>query len=316
MPSLTQLEYITAVDSLRHFGRAADRCHVTQPTLSTQIQKVEAEIGYPIFDRLKKPVVPTSRGRRFIAQAQVLLNEHRKLIALSRREGATLSGELRLGVIPTVAPYLIPRFLESFGTALPDVALTIDEVQTDSILDRLRDNQLDAGIMATPLGITGLSEHPLFYEPFSLYVGRGEDLNKRRRIREDDLDPRRMWLLGDGHCLRNQVVRFCASKHTGGVFANVRFEGGTLETLRHLVRQSRGYTLVPELFVETLTAAERRDYVRDFENPRPSREVSLVYRRDQWKGDLLTALAQLITATIPEPLRTRDPRRHDVLKVR
>lgn len=316
MPSLSQLEYIVAVDKHRHFGKAADACHVTQPTLSMQIQKVEEEIGYPLFDRLKKPVVPTAKGQRFISQAKILLHEHHKLLDLSRNQSGELSGEFRLGVIPTVAPYLLPLFIESFSKSYPKIHLFIDELKTDTILKMLAEDALDAGILATPLHEPGLKERPLFYEPFYLYASKDSPLNSRKRIKEDDLDAQHMWLLEDGHCFRNQIVRYCSLQGQDGVFPNVQFEGGNIDTLRHLVRKSQGYTLVPALFVETLSEAEKRDYVREFERPQPVREVSLIYRRDQWKSDILEALASTIIKGLPPELRKESTRKQQVIGVR
>ncbi|NJL25342.1 MAG: LysR family transcriptional regulator [Calothrix sp. SM1_5_4] len=289
---------------------------MTQPTLSMQIQKVEEEIGYPLFDRLKKPVVPTDKGQRFIAQARVLLHEHQKLIDLSRSQGAELSGEFRLGIIPTIAPYLLPRFIQAFSRDFPKVRLFVDELKTDAILKMLAEDTLDAGILATPLHEPGLRERPLYYEPFYLYVSKRNPLNARKRIREDDLSGEQMWLLEDGHCLRNQIVRYCSLNRTEGVFPNVRFEGGNIDTLRYLVRGSQGYTLIPALFKETLSDAEIRDNVREFERPAPTREVSLVYRRDQWKADILKALEECVRRNIPAELAKRDPKRQEVLDVK
>ena len=316
MASLTQLEYIVAVEKLRHFGKAAQLCHVTQPTLSMQIQKVEEEIGYLLFDRLKKPVVATAKGAKFIAQAKVLLHEHHKLLELSRRQNATLSGEFRLGVIPTLAPYLLPLFIESFSREYPEVNLFIDELKTDMILGMLGEDQLDAGLLATPLNEPGLKERPLFNEPFYLYVAKGHPLHARKRIREEDLRGEDMWLLEDGHCFRTQIERYCAVRNRASVYPNVKFAGGNIDTLRNLVRKSQGYTLVPALFVETLSEAERRECVREIERPTPVREVSLIYRKDHWKKDILESLAQTITKQLPARLRDLDPRRQEVIGIR
>jgi LysR family hydrogen peroxide-inducible transcriptional activator len=316
MPSLTQLEYIVAVDATRHFGRAADQCHITQPTLSMQIQKVEEEIGYPLFDRLKKPVVPTAKGERFIQQAKILLREHNKLMDLSKREGGELSGELKLGVIPTIAPYLLPLFIGHFSKKYPKVQLSIDEMKTDQIIGALREDRIDAGILATPLLESGIKEKPIYYEPFQLYVSKSNPLNARKRIKDEDLSGDSMWLLADGHCFRNQIARFCSLKNQDGVFPNVHFEGGNIDTLRNLIRKSQGYTLVPALFTDSLPEAEKRDYVREFEKPVPAREVSLVYRRDQWKSDILQALEESIRERLPEGLQEHDPKRQQVLDVK
>ena len=315
MPSLTQIEYIVAVDKHKHFGKAADDCHVTQPTLSMQIQKVEEEIGYPLFDRLKKPVVATAKGQRFISQAKVLLFEHHKLMDLSRQQGTEMSGDLRLGVIPTIAPYLLPLFLESFSKQFPKIQLVVDELKTESIISMLKDDQLDAGILATPLHEAGLKERPLYYEPFYLYVSKSHPLNARKRIKESDLDGNEMWLLADGHCFRQQIVRYCSLKNNEGVFPNVQFEGGNLDTLRNIIRKSKGYTLVPALFVESLSEAEKRDFVRPFESPVPTREVSLIYRRDQWKSDILNALSESVAKKLPPELQNFDAKRQEILAV-
>lgn len=315
MPSLTQLEYITAVDKFRHFGKAAEHCHITQPTLSMQIQKVEEEIGYPLFDRMKKPVIPTGKGARFIHQAQILLREHRRLMDLAKSQEHEVSGDFRLGVIPTVAPYLTPLFIEAFSRTYPKVQLSIDELKTETILRRLQDDTLDAGIMATPLKEEGLREQRLYVESFFLYVSKHHALAERKRIKESDLDGKDMWLLEDGHCFRSQIMRYCSLKSRDGVFPNVQFEGGGMDTLRYLIRKSRGYTLVPALFVDLLHESERREHVREFERPVPAREISLVYRRDQWKSDIIKALSETVRDQLPRELIDADPKRQEILAV-
>lgn len=316
MPSLSQLEYIVAVDKHRHFGKAAESCHVTQPTLSMQIQKVEEEIGYPLFDRMKKPIVPTAKGARFIQQAKILLREHQKLVELSKNQTDEVSGEFRLGVIPTIAPYLVPHFIETFSREFPKVQLSIDELKTGTILQRLNEDSLDAAIMATPLHEEGLKERRLFVEPFYLYVSKHHSLNGRKRIKEEDLDGSQMWLLEDGHCFRSQIIRYCSMQNKERVFPNVQFEGGNLDTLRYLVRKSQGYTLVPALLVDNLSESEKRDYVREFERPTPAREVSLVHRRDQWKSDILKALEDTIVKKLPKEILDYDPKRQQILEVK
>ncbi len=317
MPTITQLEYIVTVERLRHFGQAAKTCHVSQPSLSMQIQKVEDEVGFSIFDRLKKPVLPTPKGERFIAQAKLLLNEYKKLLNVSQREQGVISGEFRLGIIPTVAPYLLPHFIGQLSAAYPKLNLKIDELNTESILRGLRSDQLDAGILATPLHETGLIEKPLYYETFHLYVSSSHKLAQRKRIREDDLDGSEMWLLQDGHCLRNQIIKFCSLKSESGVFKNIQFEGGNLETLRYLVKSSVGYTLLPQLFINTFSGAERSAHVRDFESPAPTREISLIYRRDEWKSDILDAIEKTIGQHLPPGLSAElKKNKSEVLEIR
>lgn len=314
MPSLTQIEYIVAVEKLRHFGKAAKACHISQPTLSMQIQKVEEELNFPIFDRLQKPVLPTEKGRRFIEQAKVLLHEHQKLLQISKQDENTVSGEFRLGIIPTLTPYVIPLFIEEFSKRYPRVQLTIDELKTDSIVQALREDRLDAGILATPLHEEGLKEKPLFYEPFLLYLSPGHPLLKKKAITQDDLDGNEMWLLQDGHCFRNQMIRFCSLNKKQGIFKNIHFEGGNLETLKQIVKNSRGYTLIPWLLGLTLSPAERQNHVREFEKPIPTREISLIYRRNQWKLDILQALEKTLLEKTPAELRNTS-KQQTVLKI-
>lgn len=316
MTTLTQLEYIVAVDRLRHFGKAAEHCHISQPTLSMQIQKVEDEIGYPLFDRLKKPVVSTPKGRRFIEQAKVLLLEHKKLMDISKMEALEISGDLRVGVIPTIAPYLIPRFLAPFAAKFPAVQIKIDEMKTQDIISALKDDRIDAGILATPLHEPGLKERPLYYEPFSIYISTKHPLHSRKRVREEELEGEQMWLLEDGHCFRNQVVRFCSLNQPTGVFSNVHFEGGQLDTLRNMIRRSNGYTLMPALFVETLDPKEVSQHVREIESPVPTREVSLVYRRDQWKSDILAVLMDSIQDHIPESMLKSNTKKQTIMEIK
>ncbi|MBX7232550.1 MAG: hydrogen peroxide-inducible genes activator [Bdellovibrionales bacterium] len=316
MATLTQLEYIVTVDRMGHFGRAAQFCHVSQPSLSMQIQKVEEEMGLIIFDRIKKPIKTTERGKVFVEQAKVVLRESRKLESMIKEENTVLSGEFRLGIIPTLAPYLLPYMIEPFSRAYPKVILKIDELKTEIIINELKEDILDGGILVTPLHGSGLVEKPLFYEKFYLYLGREHELFHRKRIKEEELDGSDMWLLQDGHCLRNQVVKICSIKNEKGVYRNIQFEGGNLETLRYLVKKSRGTTLIPQLFVNTLPETEQEMFVKEFEPPVPNRQVSLVYRRDQWKLGILQALEKVILENLPSNIsKDLNRRKSHVIKI-
>lgn len=302
MITMTQIEYILAVENHRHFGKAAEACHVSQPSLSAQIQKAEEELGWQIFDRIKKPVVPTEKGKAYIEQAKVILHEYRKLEAIGQTRGDLLQGELRLGIIPTISPYLVPLFLADFAKHSPDVKLRIDEMKTETILKALKEDQIDAAILATPLHEKGLKKKVLFYEPFYLMFHRDHELRKKSKIAPEDLDAGDMWLLQDGHCFRNQVMKICALKNKQNKFKNVSFEGGNLETLRYLIQSTQGTTLIPHLFRKTIPAREAADTTREFTSPVPTREVSLVYRREQWKQDMLKALSDSVLRTLPEDI--------------
>lgn len=302
MPTLTQLEYIIAVDKFRHFGQAAKSCNVSQPSLSMQIQKVEDLLGITIFDRDKKPVLPTAAGEHFIQQAKAILREHKKLLDISKVELNEISGNFQLGIIPTLAPYVLPLFIKEFSEKYPKVDLHIDELKTEDIIERLNRDQLDAGLLATPLDESGIKEEVLFYEPFYLYASKDSPLANKKKIKESDLDKDSTWLLQDGHCFKNQVINVCSLQDVGRVFPNIYFEGGNLETLRYIIKNSKGYTLLPSLFVDSLPKAERDKYVKPFLPPIPTREVSLVYRRSHWKLNIIQALAELIKAKIPKEL--------------
>lgn len=299
MATISQLQYIIAVDRLRHFGNAAKACHIAQPSLSMQIQKVEDELGFLIFDRNKKPVLATEKGERFIEQAKKVLKEHDKLIQLSKEDFNAIRGEFRLGIIPTIMPYLLPKFVDSFSQQYPDVTLRVDEMKTKDIISELRKDNLDAGILATPLKEKGIRERVLYYEPFFFYGNSAHPLLKEGQVSPSEISSHDVWLLEDGHCFKNQMTDICSFESQTGVYSNIVFEGGNLETLRYLVKEGKGYTLVPFLFAKNLPEFEQKSMIRPFKSPVPSREVSLAYTREQWKTDIIDALHGLITKNLP-----------------
>jgi LysR family transcriptional regulator, hydrogen peroxide-inducible genes activator len=309
MISLSQLEYVAAVARHRHFGKAADACHISQPSLSMQILKAEQESGFSFFDRLQRPIGITEKGRAFVAQATVVLQEHDRLRQVAQADSGDLRGALRLGVIPTLAPYLVPLFIKKFAQRCPEVHLHIEELPTALLVNGLREERLDAAIAATPLRESGLVEKTLFYESFYLYAHRDNPLLKKTRLLARDLKRKDIWLLADGHCLRNQVSRLCASAPAHPAMANVIFEGGTLETLRQSIRHTGGATLVPELFVSELAREERAACVRPFGHPVPSRQISLLCRSRAWKTRLVDALENSIHASLPPALIDKNKRR-------
>lgn len=315
MASITQLEYIIAVADHRHFGRAARACRISQPTLSQQIKKVEELCDVTIFDRIKKPVVPTLAGEAFLRQARVIVREHRRLLEMTRQNPNAPEGDFRLAVIPTVAPSLIPLFIGHFSKSFPKINLTIDELKTETILEELRHDRLDAALMATPLGQTGFIEDPLYYESLLLYLSPKHPLAKNSSIAESDLDGSEMWLLQDGHCFKDQVVKFCSlKKDEFSILKNVHFKSGNLDTLRAIVRHGTGYTMIPSLMAMNLSPQERSDQIRNFRSPVPAREISLVYRRDYWKQHLVSALKRSVLERLPSQVETRKSKRIQVLE--
>lgn len=300
--NLQQLEYIIAVDQYRHFGTAADKCFVTQPTLSMMIRKLEEELGGKIFDRSRHPVVPTEQGKAIIVQAKVILREAGKLKDVFQSNTATLSGELRIGIIPTLAPYLIPVFLNDFLSSYPAINLKISETETDQIIDKLRSGKLDAGLMATPLNLPELMEDVLFHEQFVVYGNKDEELLKKKYVLPSDLSLNRLWLLEEGHCLRSQVLNLCELRRKELHNSNFEFESGSVETLKKMVDQNRGITILPELALKDLTAREMKQ-VRYFRSPSPVREISIVTYRHFVKENLIGALKASILKKIPSGMK-------------
>jgi len=303
MPTLTQLEYVLAVYRHGHFGRAAAACRVSQPTLSAQVRKVEEELGVTLFDRNRKPVAPTEKGQALVEQAEVVVAAHERLVRLASGQHEEIAGRLELGVIPTLAPFVLPWFVRDFSRKHPKVELEISERTTEQMLLALQNGRLDAGILATPLEARGIEEHPLFYDPFYLYAESNETVLESDEVDVETLDPDRLWLLADGHCFRTQMLRLCGSVAGSSSLRSVHVDGGSFETLRNLIDATSGYTLFPETFVRTLPRPIRLKQVRSLQEPTPTREVSLVVSTRTWKGDVVDALEHAIKQNIPRPLR-------------
>jgi len=298
MFSIDQLRYVMAVYQERHFGRAAQRCLVSQPSLSTQIMKLEERLGFPIFDRSKKPIKITPPGDLFIKQARQVLHEDDVLMTVSQT-AEPVQGLFRLGIMPTVSPYIVPLFLEKFSEANPQVRLVVTESKTEDVIAQIQEDQLDAGLLATPLNMGGIHEKKLFYEPFFVFVSPNSELAKKTTISESDLAGESVWLLDEGHCFRNQVLSVCRNSDTRNALNNVSFSSGQLETMINLVRLGRGCTLLPYLATTYLTEDEKQSWIRPFAAPTPKREISLVYSRTDWKQGALQSLAYHIVSNLP-----------------
>jgi LysR family transcriptional regulator, hydrogen peroxide-inducible genes activator len=306
--TLTQLRYALAVEETRSFRAAAERSHVSQSGLSMQIQKLEELLDVRLFDRSKKPVLVTPEGESVIAQVRSVLRETERLGQVAAAHGE-LSGPYRLGVIPTLAASVVPLFLREFVERYPAIELTIEELQTDAIVARLRADTLDAGIAATPLSAPGLQETPLGYEALFAYLPPGDPLLRKRAVSEDELRRRELWVMPEGHCFRTQVLSFCEAPAPAG---RVRFESGSFETLMRLVDGGLGATVLPALVVQQLPAATRDAQVRKLAGPTPTREIGLVTARADLRRRINQALAELLVARLEDALGPR-PRRSVVL---
>ncbi len=311
--SITQLEYIWALYKHGHFAKAAEACNVTQPTLSMQVQKLEEDLGVIVFDRSKKPILLTDIGKKIIDQIQSVLFEARKIESIiSDNKSETVHGELVVGVIPTIAPYLLPRMLPVLEKNYPELKLKILELQTNRIVEQLGSDEIDVGILATPLKINRIIEIPLYYEPFLVLTNKESDLSKSKKVKYSNLNSDDVWLLEEGHCLRNQVLDICAMKQNKKAKRNFEFESGSLETLKRLVNSYGGYTLIPQLAAEDIGS---RTTLIPFERPIPAREIGLVYQRAHYKEALIESLSEAILESIPKDVSTIRQKDLDVIGI-
>jgi LysR family transcriptional regulator, hydrogen peroxide-inducible genes activator len=313
--TITQMEYVLAVDEYRHFKRASIACHISQPTLSMQIQKLEDSLNIVIFDRSKSPILPTQEGRIFIDQARIVLNEYNKIDALLKEGNQELSGEFKLAVIPTLAPFLIPLFASKFKSKYPKVRLIIEERKTEEIIDLLASDQIDAGLLVTPLKNDKIIERTLYFEPFSIYASTETPFFNRKKVKESALTMDNIWLLNEGHCFRDQVLNLCQYKaKQKDEDSNLVFQSGNLETLKNMVDLSGGYTILPQMMVDKLSNKDKKK-VREFEDPCPIREVSLVHSRIFLKEKIIDALEKEILNKIPEELQTFKKKLHELVEI-
>lgn len=296
-----QLEYIIAVDTYRHFAMAAQNCFVSQPTLSMQIQKVEEELGVKIFDRSKQPVIATELGAELIAQARKIISEKNKMVELVQKKKDVVTGELKIGIIPTLAPYLLPLFVQKFTNKYPLVRLVVNELTTEHVVASLRSGKIDMGILVTPLQESGIKEHVLFYEELMAYVSRKNAAYKKTYMLPQDIDPNKLWLLEEGHCFRSQIVNLCELRKASRDASHFDYEAGSIETLRRMVDMNDGITILPELATQGMTSRQLAQ-IRYFKRPAPMREVSIVVHRDFVKKRLIEILKDEILASIPQKI--------------
>ena len=297
--TIQQLEYILAVDQFRHFARAAEYCRVTQPTLSAMVQKLEDELGVKLFDRAVQPVCPTAIGEKVISQARIILAQAAQVKEIISEEKQTLTGVFRLGVLPTIAPYLLPRFFPQLMEKYPELDIRVTEMKTQDIQQALHSGDIDAGIIANKLEDSFLTEKTLFYEKFYGYVYRKEALFKHDVIRTSDITGERLWLLDEGHCFRDQLIRFCQIEAVK--VSQMAYHPGSMETFMRMVESGKGITFIPELAVAQLSEGQQQ-LVRPFAIPRPTRQIVLVTSKDFIRHSLLNVLKEEIQASVPKDM--------------
>ena len=293
--TITQLQYVLAIAEHRNFTVAAEHCHVTQPTLSMQIQKMEEELGVLIFDRNKKPIQLTEVGEKIVAQSKSIIHEAGRMNDIVDQFKGFIGGEFRLGIIPTVMPTLLPMFLKTFSLKHPKVNLLIEELTTEELIDKLKNGHLDAAIAATPLKETKIKELPLYSEPFVGYIPENNKLFAKSILSAEDLDLDDLLLLQDGHCFRESVLNLCNISAERKKKFEIR--SGSFETLIKLCNEGFGMTLLPYLHTLDLHPSEK-EKLREFSEPTPAREISLLFHEKHLKMHIIEALHITILSVV------------------
>ncbi|MBT8395018.1 MAG: LysR family transcriptional regulator [Bacteroidia bacterium] len=302
--TITQLYYVLAVAENQNFTKAAEKCFVTQPTLSMQIQKLEDELDILIFDRSKKPIELTEVGRKIVSQARNIVNEADRIKDIVDQQKGFIGGEFKLGIISTIMPTLLPMFLKAFVKKYPKVKLKIEELTTDEIISRINDGHLDAAIAATPLENENIKERVLYFEPFVSYIPNKHRLGGKKKIDVSDLDISDILLLEDGHCFRDGVINLCKAFKTIND-EHFQLESGSIETLIKLSNEGLGMTLLPYLHTLDIKESEKNN-LHFFNDPSPAREVSIIYHKSELKMQIIEALQDVISSIVRGAIAFQD----------
>ena len=297
--TLQQLEYIVAVYRTRHFVKAAEACGVTQPTLSAMIQKLEAELDVKLFERSSQQVMPTAIGKVVVEQAWKVLNRARKLKDIVAEEKKSLMGTFRLGILPTIAPYLLPRFFPSLMRENPSLDIRVVEMKTAEIRRAIDRGEIDAAVMVDTGDLDDYVLTTLFYEQFLAYVSPSDQLSAKKSIKTSDLSNEFLWLLDEGHCFRDQLVKFCQLK--AAKTSQSAYSLGSIETFMRIVENGQGVTFIPELASMQLTSTQKA-LVRPFAIPIPTREVVMATSKSFVRQSLLDMIAGQIRKSVPEKM--------------
>lgn len=288
---LKDLRYLVALADERHFGRAAQRSFVSQPTLSAQLKKLESYLGVQLIERQPKQVTLTEAGEQIVARARRILEASDEVLALARTHRDPLAGKLRVALLPTVGPYLLPRVVREIHKALPRLELQLYEYQTGPMIEKLSAGQIDLGILALPVNMDGLEARQLYVEPFTLAVPAQHRLSKKKEVKVEDLKDETLLLLEDGHCLRDQALDVCSGV---GVQEKQDFRATSLETLRQMVATGAGVTLLPELASRSSNGSARDVILRPFVEPKPRRYIGAIWRKTTARRPAIDAVCSLI----------------------
>jgi LysR family hydrogen peroxide-inducible transcriptional activator len=290
---LKDLRYLVAVADTRHFGRAAERSFVSQPTLSAQLKKLEDYLGVQLIERAPKRVSLTAAGEEIVERARRILEASDEIVEIAKGHSDPLAGRLKLALLPTIGPYLLPNVAAKLRKALPRLELMLYEYQTDPMLEKLHSGEIDVGILALPVPLDGLDVYELYEEPFAVAMPADHRLASRAHIKVEDLDRETLLLLEDGHCLRDQALDICSGT---GVQEKQDFRATSLETLRQMVAAGVGITLLPELAGRGAYGNARGVAIRPFAKPVPKRKIGAVWRKSSARRAAILALAKQIEA--------------------
>ena len=302
--TLQQLEYILAVDQHRHFTKAAEQCFVTQPTLSAMIQKLEEELDVKIFDRTRQPIAPTPIGVHILQQAKEILVQVDNMKQIIQEQKEEVGGSFHIGVLPTIAPYLLPRFFQDMVKKYPKLNITVSEMKTPDIKRALLTGEIDAGILAELNDMEMYNHTHLFYEEFYAYVAREEELSAKSTIKSSELKGEMLWLLDEGHCFRDQMVRFCHINPERK--DNLTYQLGSMETFMRMVERGEGITFVPELALDQMSDLQKQ-LVRPFAIPQPARKIVVLTDKRFIRHSLIDVLQTEIQASIPKSMLKLKP---------
>lgn len=307
--TITQLEYVVAVATYKSFVAAAEKCFVTQPTLSMQIHKLEEELNVKLFDRNKHPINTTEIGEELVKQAKIILAEAAKIQEIIQHKTGQVIGTFKIGIIPTLAPYLVPQLLENHAKHHPDLKLIISEAPTNDILIKLKDDEIDCAIVSTPLDDVSIKEYPMFYESLVAYFGANEKALNKKLVTPEDIDLKKIWMLNEGNCLRNQIINFCSDQIDKLQDSRpYKYETSNVETLKKMVEKNGGVTILPEF--STFDFSENQmDRIRYFDGQEPVREIAIITNNHFVRMSVLQTIIDEILELVPEKMKVQKKNR-------
>ena len=299
--TLQQFEYIIALEKFRHFTKAAEYCNVTQPTLSAMIQKLEDELEVKIFDRSQQPIAPTPAGLLVIKQAKEALVQAEQIKNIVQEQKQDVAGKFTLGILPTIAPYLLPRFISVLMKKYPKLELRIAEMKTHEIKRALLNGEIDAGVLADIEDLEEYNISHLFYEQYMAYVSKSCPLFEKQLVKSSDLQNHQLWLLDEGHCFRDQMVKYCQIKSAQD--SQMTYSLGSIETFMRMVESGCGVTFIPWMAVQQLSESQK-ELVRPFAIPVPTRHLVVATNKNFIRNTILTAIIEEIQASVPKAMHS------------